>query len=137
MKNQVYTGTPTSPRFCPCPTSIVSGQPVLIGTMPAIALDNYQANEGGTTFYFSGTYNLSVLGSTAVSPISGTAIKVGDPVYADTDGTLDATTNVYYGFTLDANSSTGTLFGNIDPSNGASVSSGQTEYADVKLKGQE
>lgn len=114
MVNQVLTGTPTSRRFCFCPSSIVSGQPVLIGgKLAAVALDNYQANEGGTTFLFGGTFNLPVYGQSVLSPPTGAAIPPGGAVYAD-GGTTDATTGVLYNFSLDANAG-GVLFGHIDP----------------------
>ena len=47
MKNQTRQGTPTSPRFCICPTTVKSGDFVLIGDEPACALNDYQASEGG------------------------------------------------------------------------------------------
>jgi predicted RecA/RadA family phage recombinase len=112
--NQVLTGTPTSRRFCACPSSIVAGQPVLIGNiLPAVALDNYQANEGGTTFLFGGTFNLPVYGLSVLSPPTGHAAPPGARVYAD-GGTVDATTGVAYGFSLDFNGG-GVPFGYVDP----------------------
>jgi predicted RecA/RadA family phage recombinase len=123
VTNQVLTGTPTSRRFCVCPSSIVSGQPVLIGgILAAVALDNYQANEGGTTFLFGGTFNLPVYGLSVLSPPTGAAIAPGARVYAD-GGTTDATTGVLYNFSLDANSG-GILFGNIDPQYSGGILSG-------------
>lgn len=121
MQNQVYTGTPTSRRFALCPTTILAGDPVLIGTEPAVALDNYQSNTGGSTFLMTGSFNLSVYGRTAVSPPTSAALKPGDKVYAA--GTLDTVTNVTHTLTLDGNSSN-TLFGVIDPSYSAGVTSG-------------
>ena len=57
MTNQNFTGTPTSQRqVIPCPSTVKAGDPVLIGALPAVALDSYQANEGGTTFYFGGSF---------------------------------------------------------------------------------
>ena len=38
MKNQVFTGTPTSPRFALCPSTVKAGDMVLIGKEPACAL---------------------------------------------------------------------------------------------------
>jgi predicted RecA/RadA family phage recombinase len=128
MKNQVFTGTPTSRRFALCPSSIVAGQPVLLGKIPAVALDNYQANTGGTTFLLNGSFNLTVVGATVLSPQTGHQINPGDKVYAD-GGTTDSATNVTYGFTLDA-ASGGTFFGNLDPSAPA-VTSGTTSTTAV------
>ena len=125
MKNQMLLGTPTSPRFAFCPTTVLAGDPVLLGGIPAVALDNYQANEGGTTFYANGTFALTVIGRSTESPVVTAAIKPGDKIYAV--GTLDATTNVTTGLTLDANSATGTLFGRLDPQYQATVSAGATD----------
>lgn len=134
MKNQIYLGTPTSPRFAACPTSVTAGMPVLIGNEPAVALDDYQANLGGTTFYMAGTYGLTVIGRSSESPVVTATIKPGDKIYAV--GTLDPTTNVTTALTLDANSSTGTLFGYLDPQQLTTITAGTTNtYAGVKLAG--
>lgn len=128
MINQVYTGTPTGRRFALCPTSIVAGQPVLLGTIPAVALDSYQANEGGTTFLLNGSFALSVLAVTQISPPSNHKINPGDDLYAD-GGTTDTATNVTYGFTIDANTG-GTKFGKLDPSQ-AAITAGTTNAAAI------
>jgi len=120
MVNQVLTGTPTSRRFALCPSSIVSGQPVLIGgVIPAVALDNYQPNTGGTTFLITGTFNLPVYGQSVLSPPTGHALAPGAKVYAD-GGTTDATTGILYNFSLDANTG-GVFFGYVDPEYTAGV----------------
>ena len=134
MKNQIYLGTPTSPRFALCPTSVTAGMPVLIGNEPAVALDDYQSNLGGTTFYMAGTYGLTVIGRSSESPVVTAGIKPGDRIYAV--GTLDSATNVTTALTLDANSSTGTLFGYLDPQYNTAITAGTTNtYAGVKLAG--
>jgi len=135
MKNQVYTGTPTSRRFALCPSTVKAGDPVLIGIIPAVALDDFQLNTGGTTFLLNGSFNLTVLGATVISPQTGHALKVGDKVYAD-GGTLDSTTNITTGFTLDANTS-GVLFGEVDPSYQTIASGVSDTAAIVKLAGGE
>lgn len=112
MTNQAYTGTPTSRRQCNCPTTILAGQPVLIGKLPAVALDNYQANEGGTTFLFGGSFFLAVVGESSESPGYGLTINPGDRIYAQ--GTFDPVTNITYNLTLNANSLY-TEFGYLDP----------------------
>jgi hypothetical protein len=116
MVNQVFTGTPTSRRFAACPSSIVSGQPVLIGgQLPAVALDSYQADEGGTTFLLGGSFNLSVYGETG-SPPTNAQIWPGQAVYAE-NGQTDPTTQMVYNFILTSYSGTGSvLFGRVDPS---------------------
>ncbi len=127
MTNQTFTGTPTSRRqIIPCPSSVVAGQPVLIGQIPAVALDSYQANEGGTTFLFGGSFALTVVGQSG-SPLTGHKINPGDKLYAD-GGTLDVTTNVTTGFTLNADATYGTFFGYLDPQQPA-VGSGVTNTA--------
>lgn len=124
MTNQTLTGTPTSRRFAKCPSSIVSGQAVLIGNViPAVALDNYQSNTGGTTFLLTGTFNLSVYGQ-GNSPLTSLAIPPGGKVYAENQ-TIDATTQVAYNFILTAYSGTGSvLFGYVDPEYTAGVLAG-------------
>ncbi len=135
MKNQVYTGTPTSRRFAVCPTTVLAGDAVLLGKMPAVALDSYNAQVLGTTFLLGGSFNLTVIGQTVASPQTPAALKPGDKVYAV--GTLDSATNVTTGLTLDG-ATGGTLFGSIDPSYAAGVSSGATDTAAiVKLAGEE
>ena len=124
MVNQTFTGTPTSRRFALCPASIVAGQPVLIGNnIPAVALDNYQANTGGTTFLTTGSFNLPVYGEGS-SPLSGLAIPPGGAVYAENQ-TKDATTGISYNFILTGYSGTGSvLFGYVDPEYTTGVLSG-------------
>ena len=115
MINDVYTGTPTSRRFVKMPNvSIVAGQPLIVGGLPCVALDSYQSNEGGATCLFGGTFSLTVVGETVVSPQTGAIIKPGDKVHAS-GGTTDSTTNVTYGFTLTAVSAD-PVFGYLDPS---------------------
>ena len=126
MVNQVFTGTPTSRRFALCPTTILAGQPVLIGTIPAVALDNYQVLTGGTTFLLGGTFALTVVGQTVESPQTTHKINPGDKLYAS-NGTFDAVTNITYGFVIDANSANN-QFGHLDP-NYVSVGAGLTDTA--------
>lgn len=123
MINQAFTGTPTNSRFALCPSSIVAGQPVLLGTLPAVALNAYSAITGGATFSFNGSYFLTVIGQSAESPVTTHQINPGDKLYAT--GTLDSTTNVTYNLTIDANSSN-SLFGRYDPNNETHVAAGAT-----------
>lgn len=115
MINQVYEGTCSSRRPVLLPTTVKAGDPLLVGTEPCVALDSYQANIGGATCLFNGSFSFSVTAKSSLSPSVGLAIKPGDKIYAD-GGVLDAATNVTTGFTLDANSSTGVFFGRLDPS---------------------
>ena len=131
MKNQVYTGTPTSRRFALCPTTIKAGAPVLLGNpsdgtvTPAFALDDYQAITGGTTFLLNGTFATSVVGSTTNSPVTGHVINPGDQLFAE--GTFDTATNLTYNLLINADSSN-IAFGHLDPSYVA-VGSGLTDTA--------
>jgi predicted RecA/RadA family phage recombinase len=126
VKNQFYTGTPTSRRFALCPATVKAGDPVLLGNIPAVALDDYQSITGGTVFLLNGTFELSVEGATVISPQTGHAINPGDPIHAS-GGTLDAPTNVTTGFTLSAVSAD-PLFGHLDPS-GTTIASTTTDTA--------
>lgn len=126
MKNQVYQGTPTSARFCACPSTVKAGDLVLVGAEPACALNDYQANQGGATFYFNGTFLGTVIGSSTHSPYTGAAINPGDKLYAS--GTLDTGTNVTTGLLITVDASD-TPFGHLDPTYGNKVSSGATNTA--------
>jgi hypothetical protein len=135
MKNQTYTGTPTSRRFALCPTTVLAGDPVLLGAEPAVALDSYSSVTGGSTFLTGGSFNLTVIGQTVASPQTPAAIKPGSKVYAA--GSLDSTTNVTTGLVLDG-ATGGVLFGYIDPSYTSGVGSGLTDTAAiVRLQGAE
>lgn len=123
MKNQVFTGTPTSRRFALCPTTVKSGDAVLIGSVPGVALDDYQSVTGGTTFLLNGTFALTVVGQTTESPQTTHKINPGDKLYAT--GTLDVTTNIVTGLVIDANGDN-TFFGYLDP-NYVSVAAGATD----------
>jgi predicted RecA/RadA family phage recombinase len=113
MKNQYYTGTNTSRRFALCPTTVKSGDPVLIGGIAAVAMDDYQANTGGTTFHTSGSFVLTVIAATVVSPMTGSQVNPGDKLYVT--GTLDTPTNITTALVI-SKASGGTLFGHSDPS---------------------
>lgn len=135
MLNQLFSGTPTSPRqvTLPLAANLQAGDPILIGTEPAFLLDDYQANVSGCTAYFNGTFFANVTGETQASPQVGSAVKPGDNLYA-VGGTLDATTNVRYGFTLSKDSG-GIPFGQLDPSPqaGGPVPSTTTALVGVKI----
>ena len=127
MKNQYYTGTNVSRRFALCSSTVTAGMSVLIGTIPAVALDNYQANTGGTTFLCNGSFVLTVVAATVISPVTGSQVNPGDKLYAT--GTLDSTTNVTTGLTI-SKATGGTLFGHLDPS-GTIIASAATDTAAV------
>ena len=100
MRNQVYPDGDVG--FFPCPAAVVSGMPVLIGLMPAVAIDAYNPATGGTVFALEGVYAL---------PVTATAaLGVGDKVFAI--GTLDAATNVTHTLTI-SSVNTGKPFGSL------------------------
>ena len=130
MKNQIYTGTPTSRRQASCPTTVKAGDAVLLGKVPAVALDDYQAGIGGTTFDLNGTFGLTVVGTSSHSPYTPAAINPGDKLYAS--GTFDAATNVTTGLLISVTTSD-TPFGVLDPT-GPAIGAGNTNtYAGVLI----
>jgi predicted RecA/RadA family phage recombinase len=131
MRNQVYTGTNVSRRFALCPTTVLSGDPVLIGTIPGVALDDYQANTGGTTFLCNGSFTLTVIAATVVSPITGSQVNPGDKLYVT--GNLDTPTNITTGLVI-SKASGGTLFGHLDPTAPAITSATTSTSAIVVLE---
>ena len=130
MINQVKIGTPSSNRWFPCPSAVTSGMPVLIGTLAAVAMDAFDSSTGGTTFCLDGSYALTVIGQSTLSPVSGLAVNPGDELFAS--GTLDAPTGVTYNLTIDKTRGN-TPFGNLDQN--SAIASGVTNTsAVVRLK---
>lgn len=127
MKNQVILSTPGTQRQAKCPITVKAGDPVLLGTDPAVAINDYESVYGGTTFELTGSYILTVIGRSTESPVVAAVINPGDKIYAV--GTLDSATNVTTGLTLDKNSATGVLFGTLDPQYQTAVGSGLTDTA--------
>lgn len=132
MTNQYYTGTPTSRRQITCPSTVKSGDKLLKGGLPCVALDDYQDNIGGTTVLMGGSFVLTVVGESG-SPLSGHQINPGDKLYAD-GGTYDSATNVTTGFTLTADATYGEFFGYLDPESPV-VGSGVTLASAIVLLG--
>lgn len=113
-----------------CPATVLSGDPVVIGRLAAVANTSYKADTQQASFDLEGAYFLPVTAASALSPFVAAAIGAGDPVYAD-GGVLDAATNVLTGFTLTSNAAGGAnpLFGNaLDP-----VGAGLTATIRVRL----
>lgn len=135
MVNKIFTDGYATRRFYACPSTVVSGDPVLIdgagGAYPAVAFESYDATRGGAVFDLDGTFALTVIAATVVSPLTGSAIKEGQLIYAT--GTTDATTGMTTGLTL-SKASGGMKFGTYDSPTG--INSGVTSTtARVKLRG--
>lgn len=107
------------------PAAVTKGMPVLIGTTPGVAIDDYNAATGRCVFCLEGIYALTVIAQSTQSPVSGLAVKPGQEIFA-TGGTLDATTNITTGITLDKTRG-GVPFGMCF----SSITSGNTDTAAV------
>jgi len=130
MLNQLYPYGEA--LFFKCPTAVKSGMPVLIGTLAAVAIDDYNSSLGGTAFVLMGVYSLTVIAQSTQSPVSGLALNPGDELFAS--GTFDATTNVTYNLTIDKTRGN-VPYGNYVPNDGTIVASGATKTsAPVRLK---
>lgn len=113
----------------PVPSTVVSGDPLLVGKLAAVAETDYSSTSGEASLSFEGAYFLSVVAKSSLSPSTGSAVKPGDAIYL-TGGTLDSTTNCTTGGTLCKDSS-GTFYGNaLD-----SITSGSTATIRVRLQG--
>lgn len=117
----------------------ISGDPLMIGAssggrLAVVAETSYTppgslTPTGNITVKDVGVFFLTVTAKTSLSPSTSAALKPGDRVFAD-GGTLDTTTGILYGFTLDGNSSTGVYFGNtLD-----ALTSGTTAVLRIRLK---
>lgn len=129
MLNQLFPDGSTG--FALCPSTVAGGDPVLIGTTPAVAVDNYNAVTGGTTFCYEGVYKLTVVARSIQSPVSGLAVGPGDELFA-TGGSLDATTNVTTGIEINKTRG-GVPFGSYFPGQAAIASGATSTTAGVKL----
>lgn len=131
-------GTPLQVAV-PAAASVKSNNPLLFGTIACVANENdgdaTRPSTGMVSVDAEGAFDLTVTAKTSLSPSTGSAVNVGDKIYAD-GGTTDATTAITYGFTLDKNSG-GTLFGTAISKTGASgvvLASGSTGTVTVRLK---
>lgn len=101
-KNTVYMWTKTRPLVCSFPTTPQSGDPVLCGAIPGVALTAEDSN-GATTVALDGVFDLSVKGEGAGG---NAAIAVGAIVYYEAGQTpplnVDGTNGVRFGYALGA-----------------------------------
>lgn len=100
--NQVLAEGNQFSAVCSQPATPVSGDPVLVGQIPGVALTAERA-DGTTTVKTDGVYTLSVKGETTTDA----AVAVGDIVYYDSAATphkinRDSTNGVRFGYALEA-----------------------------------
>lgn len=113
-KNQVYADGTKLSAVCSDPATPASGDPVLVGQIPAVATTAERA-DGTTSIDTQGVWNLSVKG---VDGGGNSAVAVGDILYyvaADTPKLSKKATGVRYGYAM------------------AAVTSGSTATIPVKL----
>lgn len=83
----------------------------LAGVINESATDAFGNVRPNVSVDVSGAFNLPVLAESAESPVINSAVQFGDQLYANQNtGTYDATTGLWYGFTIDKNQS-GAPFG--------------------------
>ncbi len=104
-KNTTYMWTKSRPLVCSQPATPQSGDPVICGQIPGVALTAEDSN-GVTTVALDGTFDLLVKGETTTDA----AIAVGDIAYYDTAATphkinRDNTNGVRFGYAMAAVSS--------------------------------
>lgn len=101
-KNQVFPYTKTRSLAATAPATPASGDPVLFGQIPGVALTAERA-DGTTTIALDGVFTLSVKGETTVDA----AIAAGAIVYYDSAATphklnADSANGVRFGYALEA-----------------------------------
>lgn len=109
-KNMIYNWTRSRPLVCTDPATPASGDPVLCGQIPGVALVTEDA-AGATTVALDGAFSLSVKG---VDQSGNSAVAVGDAIYyvtADTPKLSKKNTGVLFGYALGTvgSSATGTI----------------------------
>jgi predicted RecA/RadA family phage recombinase len=103
-KNTTYMWTRSRPLTCTDPTTPASGDPVVCGQIPGVALVT-EDSAGLTTVALDGAFNLSVKG---VDGSGNAAVAAGDIIYyvaADTPKLSKKTSGVRFGYALAAVSS--------------------------------
>jgi predicted RecA/RadA family phage recombinase len=100
-KNQVFDEGEQLSLVCTDPATPKSGDPVLVGQIPGVALTDERA-DGTTTVDTEGVFKLSVKG---VDGSGNKAIAAGDIIFyvaADTPKLSVKATGVRYGYALEA-----------------------------------
>jgi predicted RecA/RadA family phage recombinase len=107
-KNDVFRRAEQLAVTCTAPTTPASGDPVLYGQRPGVALVNKDATTTKTSVAFCGEFNLSVKGINAGGNV---AIAEGDIVYytaGDTPPLSAKATGVRFGYAAGAVTSAAT-----------------------------
>lgn len=100
-KNRAYDEGRKLSVVCTDPATPASGDPVLVGQIPGVALTDERA-DGTTTVDTAGVYKLSVK---AVDGVGDSAVAAGDIIYyvaADTPKLSKKNTGVRFGYALEA-----------------------------------
>jgi predicted RecA/RadA family phage recombinase len=99
--NEVYGAHANLNVACTDPATPASGDPVLFGQIPGVALTDEDA-DGNTVIADAGVFELSVKG---IDNAGNAAITAGDKVYYDTATTpklsADDTGTVFFGYALE------------------------------------
>lgn len=103
-KNKIFPDARQLSLVCTAPAVPVSGDPVLVGQIPGVALTD-ERTDGTTSVDMQGVFDLSVQGVDAVP--ANVAVAVGDIVYYDAASpgaklNRDATNGVRFGYALEA-----------------------------------
>lgn len=96
-KNTTYMWTRSRPLVCTDPATPASGDPVICGQIPGVALANEDA-DGGTSVALDGAFDLSVKG---IDGSGNSAVAAGDILYyvsADTPKLSKKTSGVRFGY---------------------------------------
>lgn len=112
--NEVFAADKTASLVCSDPATPASGDPVVCGQIPGVALTDESAGgnpTGSTTVALNGVFDLSVKG---VDGSGNSAVAVGDIIYyvaADTPKLSKKATGVRFGYARETvgSSSTGTI----------------------------
>lgn len=103
-KNMVFERGTKFSAVCTQPATPVSGDPVLIGQIPAVAVANERAADGTTSVDTEGVWLLAVEGKDAAN--ANIAVAAGDVLYYDAANTVklnkDVTNGVRFGYALAA-----------------------------------
>lgn len=105
-KNKIFHDGRQLSLACTQPASPKSGDPVLVGQIPGVALTDERA-DGTTSVDTQGVFDLVVEGKDAAN--ANTAVAAGDIVFYDSANTIklnkDGTNGVRFGYALEALSS--------------------------------